>query len=177
MKLQSGSISIERIMGVLLLALLLTVFIYKILGIAGISEKMLIEGRIKQFQAAIDIHFAGLMMQGKQQQALQLEASNPLDFYKKAFPDQPLSDYHGERWKLPFAGMDEGAWMFDTHSRHLIYKLKQDDLVTNTDPILLRLQWQVKPQIVEENTLSGNGKRRRVESIKLESVYPFDWNN
>ena len=138
---------------------------------------MLIEGRIKQFQAAIDIHFAGLMMQGKQQQALQLEASNPLDFYNKSFPNQILSDYQGARWQLPFAEMDSGEWMFDTHSRHLIYKLKQDDLVINSDPISLRLQWRVKPQVIEENTLTGNGKRKRVESVKLESVYGFVWNN
>ena len=177
MRRQSGSIRIERIMAILLFVVLMTVFIYKVMGIAGISERMLIEGRIKQFQAAIDLHFANLMMQGKQQKALQLDGVNPLRFYNKLFPNQELSYYKGERWQVPFAELEAGSWIYDTDSRNLIYKLIQNDLVTNTDPISLRLQWRVTPQIIEENSLTGKGQRKRVDAIILEPVYTFVWNN
>jgi hypothetical protein len=177
MQRQFGSIRIERVLAILLFVVLITVFIYKVLGIAGISERMLIEGRIKQFQAAIDLQFANMIMEGKQQQALELDGANPIKFYKKIFPDQALTDYKGERWNVPFEQLEAGSWIFDTQTKHLIYKLKQDDLVTNTDPLLLRLQWRVKPHIIKENSLTGSGKRSRVESIKLEPVHAFYWNN
>ncbi len=173
---QRGSIRVENLIPILLILVLFVVLLYKLLGIASISEKLIISGRIQQFQAALDIHFAQLMMTGKQQQAKLLEGSNPLTFYQIAFPNQELKNYLGERWEVPFEQLEGGSWIFDSKSRNLIYKLKQNDLVINTDPIGLRLQWRVKPQIVEENDLNGNGKRRRVESVKLESVYSFYWN-
>ncbi len=176
MHYQRGNIRLERVLAIALFVSLMGIFIYRILDIAEISEKIMIEGRVRQFQAALDLHFAELIMTGKQQDALLLEGSNPVTLHLKAFPDQQISGYLGERWDVQIDRIDEGSWIFDTKSNVLIYKLNQNDLVNNKDPQPLRIQWTVSPQVIQENSLTGNGKRTRVDSIKLQTVHAFSWN-
>ncbi len=176
MHLQKGNVRLERIFTTVLFVGLIGVFIYKMLRIAEVSERMMIESHTTQLKAALELRFAELMMSGKQHTAIELVETNPMLLYEKMYPQQIFEGYVGEQWEVEFDKLDDGSWVFDKKTGTLMYKLRHNHIVTNLDPEPAKLQWHIKASVIVENNLSGKGKRERVESLKLVPVYKFEWN-
>jgi len=88
---------------VLLFAGLIGFFVYRVSGVAEVAERMSVETRIRQLQAAIDMEFANLMMLDQQKKAINWLGKNPFPLLKAATESENIfSDYLGEHWNRKY---------------------------------------------------------------------------
>ncbi len=177
MDIRQEAIRIERVFALLLFAGLIGFFVYRVSGVAEVAERMSVETHIRQLQAAIDMEFANLMMLNQQKKALNWLGKNPFPMLKAASESENIfSDYLGEQWDVQLNNIERGKWIYDKNQKVIIYRLKNDGVVTSNDPIKGRMVWKVIPRVIEENDLIHSGKHKRVDSVRLKSLYEYKWN-
>lgn len=177
MDIRQEAIRIERVLALLLFAGLIGFFVYRASGVAEVAERMSVETRIRQLQAAIDMEFATLMMLDQQKKALNWLGINPFPMLKAASESENIfSDYLGEQRDVQLNNIDPGKWIYDKNQKVIIYRLKNKGVVSSNDPIKGRMVWKVTPRVVEENDLRHSGKHKRVDSVRLKSLFAYKWN-
>ncbi len=176
MDIRQQAIRIERVLALLLFATLIGFFVYRVSGIAEVAERMFIETRIRQLQTAVDLDFASLMMIDQQNSAIAWRGINPFLLMRESNNDKHIRDYMGESWFVTWDELTGGKWIFDKQRGIILYRLKNKDLVSSNDPVKDRMMWQVIPKVIEENNLVGTSKRKRVVSVRIKSLFKYNWN-
>ena len=176
MEIRQGSIKIERVLGVLLLTILMGYFVYISSGMAEHAEKMNIQNRVRLIQTAIDLEFATLMMENKQQQAEKWLGKNPFTFLQKNIQMPSLDNLIPYQQGLQPTQIKPGKWYFNESEGVTYYHVINTDLVGGNLAEKGVLAWKITPKIILENDLTRKSQKTRIEGVYFKPLYDFHLN-
>jgi general secretion pathway protein G len=154
---------LELVVSLTLVAVLVGVFLDRVLYYREQAEKSAMEQVAQDLRSSVNLRVAELVLENRFTELAALPAKNPMDLLARK-PQNYLGVLEG-------AGAQEivtGNWYFDKTSKEVVYYIDSGQYFAPDDQGRMRVAWRVKLE-------KGVGGAAAPQWARLELVQPYRW--
>lgn len=157
-------------MVIIILAVMMGLFIDRVLLYQEQAEKTAMEGVASAIQSALVIQYGRIMTRGKPSDMLPMAQDNPMNWLQK----KPYN-YAGEFYDPTPLSVGSGNWLFDLKSRDLIYIVHNSSHFKPGKDGRKWIRFHVVTSYEAVRTPSLQDAPAELTGILFEPVEPYSW--
>jgi general secretion pathway protein G len=159
----AGFSILELVVSLTLVAVLVGVFLDRVLYYREQAEKAAMEQVAQDLRSSVNLRVAELMLENRLQELAALPGKNPMELLERK-PQNYLGVLDGSRVEEVVTG----NWYFDKTSKEVVYYIDSGRYFAPDDQGRMRVAWRVKLEM-------GVGGAAAPRWARLELVQPYRW--
>lgn len=168
---QSGFSRFEWTLSTITVAILMILFLSRILGLLADVERIRLVQWESRLRSALSSELTHYMLTRQFENIENLHGVNPMSLL-----DEPPDNYLGERRVLDLTALPDGVWFFDTSRNVLVYTISNVDQFHSTLDGRPRVEYRV---VVEYQDRNLNGRfdfgGDHLQALKMVSMAGYQW--